>query len=350
MTKNRDIPPELEKMLLDYYLHLGKEEYTTIFWDNINKPRIIDLLNHGYENFKHTVATHYSQWLINPGSKKMERSTKAQLDFLISNLSKIEVSKAKKIYRKLPVFPDRIKEFNLITLLLWQYVKNQGLEKEAAQLSEPPDGSPLAINYKGRLISQSLAHSLLEFDSITKNIQPDSVRTILSIGPGYGRTAYVWMRLYDVRKFIFIDLPPALYLAQRYLSTKFPEKKVFKYRDFKSFDDIKDEYAQADLVFLMPWQIAMLPEKSIDLIHAIESFDEMNLKTIRRYLKIINKLGKKYFYMRIWEAWGAENGIIKPKDIPIPKGWKTLLNRRYRVQSRSFESLYQLPVSFLPSK
>lgn len=348
MNKIQDIPPELEKMLFDYYIKHGESRYTTDYWIDMTNSRIKKLMVHGYDKFRHTVASDFSMFLVEPNSPEAIKLLKAQLVFLIKNLSRKEVSYAKKLAQKFPIFPYTIKEFNWITLLLWQYAKNQGLKKELAQLSEPPEGSPPAIYFEGRLISQGIAYSLLEFDFMRKNIEPDPVKTIMSIGPGYGRTAYVWLRLRKVQKFFFVDIPPALYITQRYLGTLFPRKRVFKYRDFKSFDEISDEYEHVDLVFLMPWQIELLPGKSVDLIYAVDSFDEMNIDIIKLYLKNVNRLGKGYFYMKNWKEWMSEHGAIKQKDYPIPASWECIATRECKVQTNHFESLYELPSDVKP--
>ena len=345
MNYNHSTLPELQEMLMDYYMKHGEKKYTTDFWVDFNNVRIRELLSYGYDNFKHTVANQYCMWLEESDFPESIKPIKSQLDFLVSNLSKKEISNAKKLAQRLPVFPFRTKDFNLITLLLWQYVKNQGLEKELGQLSEPSEGSPPAINFEDRLISQDIANSLLEWDVIHKHITPHSIRTILEIGAGYGRSAYVWLRLGGVKKYVIVDIPPALYISQRYLSNQFPSKKVFKYRDFKSFNEVKDEYKKADLVFLMPWQIEALPAQCIDLIYAIDSLYEMNIDIIKLkpYFKIFDNLGKKYFYMKAWKVWESENGKINQNDYPIPTKWKCLLNQECRVQTDYFETLYKLP-------
>ena len=345
MDNIQDAPPELQEMLMDYYIKYGEKKYTTDFWVDFNNLRIGELLSYGYDKFKHTVANQYCMWLETSEFPESIKPIKSQLDFLVSNLSKKEISNARELALKLPVFSYRIKEFNLITLLLWQYVKNQGLEKELASLSEPSEGSPPAINFEDRLISQDIANSLLELDTIFKYTEPGSIKTILEIGAGYGRNAYVWLTLGGVKKYLIVDIPPALYISQRYLSNQFPSKKVFKYRDFKSFDKVEEEYNQADLVFLMPWQMEMLPEKSIDLICAIDSLYEINIDIIKLkpYFKIFNNLARKYFYMKAWKVWESENGTINQNDYPIPTKWKCLLNQECRVQTDYFESLYRLP-------
>lgn len=333
MDKIQNITPELQEMLIDYQNH-GGEKNTSDCWITLNQIHIRKLTDSGYDNFKHTIAGHYFTFLLEPVTP--------QLDFLINNLSKEEIYSLKKVAKTLPLPLYTTKEFDLVTLLFWQYAKNQGLEKELAKLSEPLEGSPPAVNFEGRLISQDLANSLLEWDVIHKHTPPKSIKSVLEIGAGYGRSAYVWLQLGELDKYVIVDIPPALYISQTYLSSQFPSKKVFKYRDFKSFAKVEAEYNQADLVFLMPWQIEMLPKKSFDLIYAVDSLSEMNPDLLVFYFKLIDRLCKDYFYIRYCKI--NEIGTIKQGSYPIPPGWKSILvDSQCLVQTEHLESLYKLP-------
>ncbi|OGH24594.1 MAG: hypothetical protein A3B47_03900 [Candidatus Levybacteria bacterium RIFCSPLOWO2_01_FULL_39_24] len=345
MNNNYNLPEELEAMLLDFYMMPAKKRYVSDDWVNkINNGRVAKLAATGYENFGHTLAIDYCAWLEDPSMPGVSKLLQSKIDYLCRNLGSEEIAKAKKVAKKIPPSPYAAKDCNFITLLLWQYVKNQGLQKESKMLSESSEGDPTAINFEGKLISQGLGYSLLEYDTIRKNTDINSIKSIMSIGPGYGRTAYVFLRLLKVQKYILIDIPPALYVAQRYLENLLPEKKIFKYRKFTSFREIEEEFEKAEIVFLMPWQIELLPEKCIDLITAILSFDDMDIRTIKRYLKHINTLGKRYFYLKTWKEWTNENKIIKWKEsCPIPKSWKTLVYRSCRAQADYSEKLYKLP-------
>lgn len=348
MDHTHHIPKELEQMLLDLYMTPSHKRYATDHWVNKNNQTIAELVSTGYKNFRHTIATEYCAWFDDPAAPVVAQRTQEKLDFFARHLSLEQVASAKKLSQKYPVSPHTFKQFNLITLLLHQYVKNQGLSRELARLSESAQGAPPAINIEGKLISQGLLYSLLEYDTIRQYADINSIHSIMSIGPGYGRTTSIFLRLRPIRKCIFVDLPPALYICQRYLTTLFPEKRAFKYRQFTSFREVEPEFSSAELVFLMPWQIEALPPRSIDLIMAVDSFDDMNMSTIKKYLKYIGIMGKKYFYMKCWKARESEGKILKWGEYPIPTSWQVLVDRECRVQTSFFESLYQLP--WLPSR
>lgn len=92
----------------------------------------------------------------------------------------------------------------------------------------------------------------------------------------------------------------------------------------------------------MPWQMEMLPKKSIDLVIAIDSLSEMNSNLVSFYFKLINEVCKSYSYIRYCKF--NEIGIIKDGIYPIPEEWKSIFtDKQCDVQLEHLESLYKLP-------
>jgi putative sugar O-methyltransferase len=236
--------------------------------------------------------------------------------------------------------------YNTLTNLLWDYVKKNDSEGLLERLSEPREGNPPEVMRNGRLISQDLANSVLEYEAI---LHPDldrrEVRTILELGPGYGRTAYVFLTLQPGCRYILVDIPPALYVAQRYLSAVFEDRKIFPFRPFDSFDQVRDEFAAADLIFLTPNQLELLPDKSVDLFINISSLHEMRMDQIRYYFGEIDRLARRYFYFKQWKETiiPFENEAITEADYPIPEHWRLINRQQCKVQTYFFEALYELP-------
>ncbi len=332
------VPPILREMLSDFQ-KFGKEKYISSLWLELNQKHVDKLISFGYENFKHTIALQYFTWL--------ENDDNSQLRFLTQTLGAEKTKWAKELALQFPRFSYTTAEhtlfFNTLTLLFWEYLKNQGLEKERSQLNEPLEGNPPALHFQGQYFSQDIANSLLEFDTINQSIDFRTLETIMEIGAGYGRDAYVWLKLNPIKRYIIVDVPPALYISQRYLSNQFPEKKIFPYRNFSSFDEIKEEYETAELVFLMPWQIDLLPGKSIDLICSIDSIHEMHLDLINFYFKNIHRLGNLFYIKCFKKSHHRFDGIkLKWGDYPTYPEWKALVDRECRVQTDYFETLYEV--------
>src|SRR6185369_14616219 len=132
-----DLPNDLKRMLDDLQKH-GKKDYVSDLWKELEKIHIELLTDSGYDNFKHTIAGYYFTH-INEKAGSVQISS--QWNFLIKNLSKEKVLRAKEIAKKFPPFKFTRTDFNLITLLMWQFAIGQGLEKELARLDEPMEGA-----------------------------------------------------------------------------------------------------------------------------------------------------------------------------------------------------------------
>jgi putative sugar O-methyltransferase len=164
------------------------------------------------------------------------------------------------------------------------------------------------------------------------------------LGPGYGRTAYFIKRFKPDVQYVFVDIPPALYIAQRYMKQVFPKSRIFNFRPFESYNEVRSEIEKADLVFLLPHQMEKLPKKWADMFINISSLHEMIPKQIKYYINQADRLTREYFYFKQWisDKMPEENIVISEKDYPIPKKLKKIYRRNCKVHTSFFESLYKI--------
>ncbi len=212
------------------------------------------------------------------------------------------------------------------------------------RLSEPFEGNPPRLFSNKKLISQDLANSFFEYQSIMSIPDTKDIQSIMELGSGYGRTAYVFLKLIPNIKYIIVDIPPALFISEKYLSNQFKRKKIFKFRSFKKYEEIKNEFELADLIFLLPGQLELLPSKIIDFFISISSLQEMKKKQIDYYFNTINRLIKKYIYRKQWKISKnpSDNIIITERDYPILDGWKQVYWRECKVKTKFFEALFKV--------
>lgn len=332
--------PELKSMF-DEFPKYRAEILPSRYWDALNRKNLQQLVDSGYENFKRTLARNYFTWIVNPLNK--------QIRFLMREAG---VWQSIRIFFAALVSPrhDLLKRkhtifYNMLTNLLWSYVEKNDSEGHLNQLHEPLEGNPLKVMRNGKLISQDLANSLIEYKAI---LHPDldrrQVRTILELGPGYGRTAHVFLTLQPGCRYILVDIPPALYVAQRYLTSIFPARKTFGFRPFEKFADVQEEYEAADILFLTPNQLELLPEKCVDLFVNISSLHEMRIDQIRYYFNEIERLTRGYFYFKQWKETTVpfENETIREADYPVRQNWRLIYRQQCAVQHKFFEALYAL--------
>lgn len=348
------LPKELRIMIEDYirYNNMDASKY----WITLGVRHILQLLN-GYENFKQTVAFKYFTWKPLKGSSVKMLQDKGrdwgnrnhdQLQFLIDNSSKDTVKSALKKAEESNLPPcftrDQGVMYNFTTLLLWEYLFKIGLGRYLSNLSEPAEGNPISVQIDGRDISQDLLNSVIEFSSVTEYSNFSEIKTIAELGAGYGRDAFVFLKLRPNIRYIIVDIPPALYVSQRYLSSQFSNRKIFQYRHFDSFSDIEKEFNESNLIFLMPWQMKMLPPGTIDGFMAIDSLHEMRLAEVERYFSDIDKATKRFFYLKCLKDFdnGADKTHLREDNYPVLSRWRKVYSRECRVQTKYFEALYDL--------
>jgi putative sugar O-methyltransferase len=286
------------------------------FWEELNDKNVQQLESGGLQNIKQTVARNYFTWVI--GHKDIQFRYLARHTSLWAWPAVL-----KDFFTHDPSSSlNRIQQRELIifTRMLWKFTTRIDTERLLSYIDEPLEGNPFKIYLNGKLISQDLANSILEYYSIRecfKAAAHDKV-TICELGAGYGRNAYVFLKAFPKCKYIVIDIPPALFISQHYLSSVFRDKKIFFFRPFDRFSDVEKEFNGADIVFLLPHQANMLPPKNVDLFINISSLHEMKLDQIHAYFNLIDKLTKGYFYSKQW--WVSHNspdGItITSKDYP----------------------------------
>ncbi|MFT5501713.1 MAG: putative sugar O-methyltransferase [Woeseiaceae bacterium] len=335
--------PEIEAMFAEFPRY-REEILPSRYWEELNHKNLAQLADSRYENFKRTLARNYFTGIINPFNVQMRflmreagiwQSTKLIASAIFSPRHKL-------LKRKHTIF------CNLLTNLLWAYVEKNDRNGNLERLSEPLEGNPIQVIRNGRLISQDLANSLIEYETI---LHPDldkrEVRTILELGPGYGRTAYVFLELQPACRYILVDIPPALYVAQRYLSNVFAERKTFGFRPFSDFEAVRADFDEAEIIFLTPNQLALLPGNSVDLSINISSLHAMRPDQIRYYFAEIERLTRKYFYFKQWQETTIpyDNETIREADYPVGSDWKLLNRQQCKVQAKFFEALYELPLT-----
>ncbi len=328
-----------------HYLSLGRKEVQpSKFWIKLNKLHMKELSRDGFDNFKQTVARKY---FANTPLFFMNK----QVLFLILNLNPLTT--IKNLIRSFVIskhsYFSRIDSasYNFLTLMIWDYVKSSICGKLLLSMEEPLVGNPPVIYDNKRLVSQDLANSVLEYKSIIDGVKKKrDIKIICELGAGSGRNAFVFLSLMPNIKYIIIDIPPALAISERYLSKVFPGKKIFRFRPFKSFSDIKKDFEKSDILFFLSSQIEKLPKGIADLFINISSLHEMRMDQVRFYFKQIERLTKKggYFYFKQWKNAYVdyEDIYIRMEDYPITNVWEKIYMREVKIQTKFFEALYRL--------
>lgn len=315
------------------------------YWEELNKMNMAQLRQNGYENFKRTIALNYFTWtrLLPWDSQILFLCGKLPIGTLLDAAIRT-FRYGRQSYFSATSIPQAL-AYSFLTMLQWSYLSRLSLNSRLLKLREPPQGNPPLVQARGGLkLSQDLANSILEYDSFSPAM-PERPAVVLELGAGYGRNAFVVLKIHADVKYIIVDIPPALWVAERYLSEVFPERTIFRFRDFEDFAQVSEKFDKADIVFLLASQISCLPDRLCDLILNISSLHEMRAEQISYYFEQFDRTLRigGHMYMKQWRHAKVlfEGTSLVESDYPVPLGWDTVFSRVARVQTRFFEALYK---------
>ncbi len=320
------------------------------FWRTLNERNVRQLDDEGFGRFKRTVNHNYFSWIPRTlRDDQLRAMVKAwlrqpKLAVMTARLGDVTMLEAG---------PERVNPFlearsqrihGLFLALLWEFVRRRDGRSLLTLLEEPELGDPVVATYRGRRISQDLCNSVYDFYSATAAL-PDrapGAGGVIELGGGYGRVAWVFLKEFPQSRYILCDIPPALAIAQQYLTTLFPDRRTFRFRHFDSHAEVADELAAAKIVFLTPNQLALLKPLGVSLFVNISSLHEMRPDQIAHYIGQADRHTDGFFYTKQWEMWRNpdDDVAIGRADYPIPRTWRTIYERNHPIQRAFFHALY----------
>ena len=328
------IPVELDEMIS--YRIRNEISYRRVsqYWDYLNRKNITQLAEHDFANFKQTVARNYFTWL--GGLNTPDYSSRL---FEEGQNLKFQVDFREVLKRHSLLTLDESVFYNLETILMY---RQTGSSMLAQYLDEPLFGNPPFINLDNHRISQDSLNSLYEFSLINSAIDVRDDDIIIEVGGGYGRTAHYFLSHLNVRYFV-VDIPPALYIAQTYLKKVHPEKNIFSFCPFQTYQEVKQDIESADVVFLMPEQLSLLPEGLARIFLAIDCLHEMTEESVKEIFDESERLSK-YLYFKCWNQTTVPFDKIKWSrgDYPVKENWMPIVKQTCRIPASFFEELYEI--------
>jgi putative sugar O-methyltransferase len=306
------------------------------FWADLNKKNIRMLSIDGLNRFKRTVSLNYFNWLISsrkhPFYKYLENKTNISgiLRSIVSAERKIDVRITTED-REIRLTNEQRRDYVDFVVMVWEIMRQHDKLGLSRIVREPLVGDPIRIRKGLKLISQDLANSIIEYNTIAPYL-PNAISkrpAVGEIGAGYGRLAYVAAEVGALRYTIF-DIPPALAVAEFYLSKTLPHKRIFKFRPFRSFAEVERELEEADIVLCTANQILMFPDKWFSLMLSISTLPEMSPEQVAIYLGQMRRLASNGIFLKQWSNWRneADGTQLLPDDYSPGEGWTLALDRQ----------------------
>jgi putative sugar O-methyltransferase len=163
------------------------------------------------------------------------------------------------------------------------------------ELDAPRIGNPWGYRFNGMLLYEPVFEYNFQanyFDQILHGLQRP---VVLEIGGGFGGLAHHLLNCNPGIKYIGLDLPEHLLIQTYYLSSIFPDAKIFTYgKDSSPIDrNILEHY---DIVLLPNFELPRIASGIIDLIVNVRSLSEMPYNTISEYYMQIDRIGRLFFF------------------------------------------------------
>lgn len=319
------------------------------FWRDLNAKNTRMLELEGLNNFKRTVAQNYFNWLIADPNHMLTRHAFREwlrrpnlLPFLtgLKDTSRLRFTTGDD---RVDLTRFQRHMYRLYVCFVWTIMTGLDRHKLRARVREPEVGNPFPVRYFGRLLSQDLATSIIECNVLADLVQGVAKPRIAEIGAGYGRVAHTYLSTTPGQYFIF-DIPPALGVAQWYLQQTLGPERVFHFRHFDRFEDVREEMERASAVILTPNQIRKFPDGYFDVMLTISSLPEMRQDQVDLYLNEFQRLSRGHIFIKQFKAWRnpADGTDLTPESYKLHPNWRVTLDRTDPVIPFFFNRVWSL--------
>jgi len=333
------------------------------FWQELTAVGLKQLEQGGFENFKRSLNMTYFNWgvlgilrhqFVSVFAKWCRHPTwsvfQAKFPDYRSDVDPTAATSTVSNYRfKVPTVTSfnraEATVYKTYVAMLYEFVAANDPAGLLRALEEPELGNPFSIRHRDRWISQDLCNSVQEFYAAGGGDLPaDEPCDVAELGAGYGRVGYVFLQALPKATYTVVDIPPALNVSQEYLSRVFPDERVFGFRPFARYEDVRDEFEGARIRFLAAHQLELVPAKTFDRFLTISSLHEMSRPQIENYLAQIDRVCRGRFYTKQWRVsqTSVTGHVIREDEYPIPASWHEVYRRRHPVQRMFFEALYDV--------
>ena len=121
-----------------------------------------------------------------------------------------------------------------------------------------------------------------------------------------------------------------------------PELRTFRFRPFDSYSGVAAEMEQAQLVFIEPHQLPLVPDRHFDAMLTISTLQEMRPEQIARYLELMDQKTAGAIYLKQWRRWRnpVDDVVVAMGDYRLPDEWEPILSRSPIMPREFFEALY----------
>jgi putative sugar O-methyltransferase len=208
------------------------------------------------------------------------------------------------------------------------------MKKYELKFDTTKGGCVTSLDVNGRRISHYYLELLNTLDRVQENVKISGDSVYFEIGGGFGVNVHLLIELFGLKKIIYLDIPPNLYVGTQYLKTLYGNN-VIDYRENRGKVVQFSKNDNLEIFCITPPQIESINAK-IDLFHNAHSFVEMPEAVVTNYLNHISKLlnpNTGVISLVSYDGFNL-NETIHPDRLP------SFYNGTF--QKKSFDTLYPL--------
>jgi putative sugar O-methyltransferase len=322
------------------------------FWRELNEDNRRMLVHEGLANFKRTISNNYFNWLITDHKSELFRHAFRQWlrrpDLLPLRTRLVETRHLRTNTADGLMCLNTIQRhtYRLYVCFVWTIMEDLDRHNLRLKITEPQVGNPLPVMLGTKLLSQDLATSIMECNLIADLVQNLRSPRVAELGAGYGRLAHVYANALPGQYFIF-DIPPALSVAQWYLEQTLGAQRVFRFRRFDRFDDVRNELDRASVALFTSNQISKFPAHYFDVMVSISTLPEMRHDQVDFYLSEFERLSRGHIFLKQFTTWRNPNDgtELSRENYRFSSDWSLMLDRTDPVISEFFNRVWQRKLS-----
>jgi|688.fasta_scaffold269476_2 putative sugar O-methyltransferase len=171
-------------------------------------------------------------------------------------------------------------------------------------------------DFDGKIVSFHYLQMLDTLDYVHRDIDFSKKKSLMEIGGGFGANIHLIVENFpNIRKIIYLDIPPNLYVGTQYLKS-FYGSNVIDFRETIGNKKITfSENDELEIFCIMPYQIENVVS-SVDVFYNAHSFVEMSFDVVRNYAFIIEGILNEKSKIALVTYDNPDNSTLNPDLLP----------------------------------
>ena len=163
------------------------------------------------------------------------------------------------------------------------------------QVRYPKIGNPAGIPLNGDIVSAHTFRHAHHGAEMAEWLRDCPGATVVEIGSGLGSQCFQTLHYAsgNVAKYVCFDLPEVASLCTYFLLSAFPDRRVRLYGEGDVATGADEAY---DIAVFPHFTTPMLADDSVDLFHNACSFSEMDGRSARAYMAIMERASRRYIH------------------------------------------------------